>query len=67
MVLFVFPVSVIFCHKVITVNQAVPLSPQYAFIKAKKKEEMEPHKPKEPPPPQPTEWCLEYEPFQIFG
>ncbi|CAB1336553.1 unnamed protein product [Coregonus sp. 'balchen'] len=34
---------------------------EYAFIKAKKKEEMEPLKPKEPPPQQPTEWCLEEE------
>uniref|UniRef100_A0A4W5Q435 Poly(A) specific ribonuclease subunit PAN2 n=1 Tax=Hucho hucho TaxID=62062 RepID=A0A4W5Q435_9TELE len=32
---------------------------EYAFIKAKKKEEMEPRKPKEPP--QPPEWCLEEE------
>ncbi|XP_055747889.1 PAN2-PAN3 deadenylation complex catalytic subunit PAN2-like isoform X3 [Salvelinus fontinalis] len=32
---------------------------EYAFIEAKKKEEMEPPKPKEPP--QPHEWCLEEE------
>ncbi|TKS76790.1 PAB-dependent poly(A)-specific ribonuclease subunit PAN2 [Collichthys lucidus] len=33
---------------------------EYAFNKAKKKEAMEPPKPKEPPP-MPTEWCLDGE------
>ncbi|KAA8591340.1 hypothetical protein FQN60_002283 [Etheostoma spectabile] len=34
---------------------------EYAFNKAMQKEAQEPAKPKEPPPPMPTEWCLDGE------